>query len=233
MAPIPQRLADGLWRWTARHPQWHPGEFGREVASFAVQADDALLLVDPLLPDADGDGGEGAVLAVLDAAAADAGGAVAILVTIPYHARSAETLWERYRADGATIHGHPNVAKRLRDRSALRPLEAGEALPGGAVAYAIGRPRRMELPLHLPSHDALAFGDAVVEEGGRLRVWAQRPVDERVQRFHRERFNPTLRPLLELGARRVLVTHGEPVLTGGTAALAAAIDDEPWYHRPG
>jgi hypothetical protein len=226
--PTPQRLADGLWRWTARHPQWHPGEFGREVASFAVLAPDTLLLVDPLLPEDDGP-----VLDVLDAAAADAGGAVAILVTIPYHARSAEVLWERYRAGGGAIHGHPNVAKRLRDRSALRPVQPGDTLPGGAVAHAVGSPRRSELPLHLPSHDALAFGDAVVEAGGRLRVWAQRTLDDRVLRWHRERLNPTLRPLLELGARRVLVTHGEPVLADGTAALAAALDDEPWYHRPG
>jgi hypothetical protein len=30
----------------------------------------------------------------------------------------------------------------------------------------------------------------------------------------------------------VLVTHGEPVLHDGRAALAAALAAEPWYHRP-
>jgi len=222
----PQELADGLWRWTARHPQWHPGEFGREVASFAVRAPDALLLIDPLLP---ADGGA-AVLDTLDAAAG--GGPVAILVTIPYHARSAEPLWERYRAQGASIHGHENVAKRLGDRSGLQRLRPGDALPGGASAHAIGRPVRMEQPIFLPSHGALAFGDAVVEADGRLRVWSERRVDDRVRAFYAERFNPTLRPLLHLGAERVLVTHGAPVLARGTQALAEALDDEPWYHRP-
>ena len=33
----PKQLADGLWRWTARHPEWHPGEFGSEVACFALE----------------------------------------------------------------------------------------------------------------------------------------------------------------------------------------------------
>ena len=50
MVPAMQKLSDGLWRWTARHPEWHPGEFGAEVACFAAQADDTTLLIDPLLP---------------------------------------------------------------------------------------------------------------------------------------------------------------------------------------
>ena len=45
-----QKLMEGLWRWTARHPEWHPGEFGAEVACFAAQAGDTTLLIDPLLP---------------------------------------------------------------------------------------------------------------------------------------------------------------------------------------
>jgi len=85
--------------------------------------------------------------------------------------------------------------------------------------------------LWLPSHRALVFGDAVVEHGGSLRVWCQDRVDEGVRRFYRERFNPTLRTLLELDVERVLVTHGEPVLSGGGEALERALDSEPWYHR--
>jgi len=48
-----EKLTDGLWRWTARHPEWHPGEFGAEVACFAAQAGDTTLLIDPLLPQTD------------------------------------------------------------------------------------------------------------------------------------------------------------------------------------
>src|SRR5215218_1368933 len=107
-----QKLTDGVWRWTARHPDWHPGEFGAEVAAFAARADGALLLIDPLLPE-DEDAAAG-VLEVLDSRVGDR---VAILVSIPYHVRSSEELWRRYRKDAdTTIHGHPAAAKRLKDR---------------------------------------------------------------------------------------------------------------------
>ena len=56
-------------------------------------------------------------------------------------------------------------------------------------------------------------------------------MDERVERFYRERFNPTLEPLLELDFERVLVTHGEPVITGGRDALRNALRVKPWYHH--
>jgi hypothetical protein len=46
-----QQLPEGLWRWTARHPEWHPGVFGAEVGSYALRAGDELLLVDPLVLD--------------------------------------------------------------------------------------------------------------------------------------------------------------------------------------
>jgi hypothetical protein len=63
-------------------------------------------------------------------------------------------------------------------------------------------------------------------------VWSERRLDADVERFYRERFNPTLEPLLELDPERVLVTHGEPVLSDGRARLRAAIAAGPWYHRP-
>lgn len=228
MTVVPDELAPGLWRWTARHPEWHPGDFGSEVASFAARAGDAgdtLLLVDPLLPEE-----PAAVLALVDRLVA---GRVAILVTIPYHVRSSEELWERYRDDAeVTIHGHPAAAKRLdAARGAFEVLKPDTEGPAGVRAFAIGRPRRYEQPLLLPAHHALAFGDAVVAVDGRLRMWAAERVDERRAAWYRDRFAPTLEPLLGLGVERVLVTHGEPVLTGGSAALAAALKAPPWYHH--
>jgi hypothetical protein len=219
-----EQLTDGLWRWTARHPEWHPGEFGAEVACFAALAGDTTLLIDPLLPE-----DPSSVLAVIDDAVA---AQLAILITVPYHVRSSEELWKRYRTDAeTTIHGHPAAAKRLQDRSAFRAIEPGAPLPAGATAHTIGKPRRHEMPLHLPSHDALVFGDAVAESGGRLVVWASERIDAKVERFYRERFNPTLEPLLELDFDNVFVTHGQPVLGGGKRALRDALEAGPWYHR--
>ena len=224
MGHAPEQLADDLWRWTARHPEWHPGEFGAEVASFAVAADGDLLLLDPLLPpDAD------PVLRLLDELAGDR---VAILITVPYHVRSAEDLWRRYRGSAETaIWGHSAAAKRLTDRSAFREIDPATPLPGGVSAHRIGKPRRHEMPLYVPSQRALVFGDAVAEVDGELKVWSEERVDERTARFYRERFNPTLEPLLELDVERVLVTHGQPVLRGGKAKLRAALEARPWSRR--
>ena len=219
-----RKLTSGLWRWTARHPEWHPREFGADVACFAAQAGDATLLIDPLLPPEP--------QPVLDAVDGMLGDRLAILITIPYHVRSSEELWERYRKDAeTTIHGHPACAKRLGDRTAFHEIDLGVPLPGGVTAHAIGRPRRFETPLHLPSHGALVFGDAVAETRGRLVVWATDKLDAKVERFYRERFNPTLEPLLELDFDVVLATHGLPLMSGGKRALREALDSKPWYHR--
>jgi hypothetical protein len=210
-------LADGLWRWTARHPDWHPGVFGAEVASFALRDDEGLVLVDPLLPEDDA----GEVLGVLD----EAPGAVTIVITIPYHVRSAADLAARY---GGEVLGHRAVARRLPSSVRFRAVAPGEELRGGMTVHAIGRPRRYEQPLHVPTHRALALGDAIVESDGALRMWAQKPLDDDVKRFYRDRFAPSAAPLLDLDVERVLPTHGAPVLSDGREALSAALAAGPW-----
>ena len=211
-------LADGLLRWTEPHPEWSAGDFGAEVASFAVRAEDEGLLIDPLLSS------DASFLDELFAGA----DRVSVLVTIGYHARSSEELASRF---DSRIYGPVGVGKRLSRSDRFTAISPGDELPCGARSFAIGKPRRGEQPLYLPSHRALVFGDAVVEHDGSLRVWCHDQVDEKVSRFYRERFNPTLRPLLELDVERVLVTHGEPVLSGGREALRRALDSQPWYHH--
>ena len=224
MSAKPKRLAKGLWRWTERHPEWHPGEFGSEVACFAVQAGEETLLIDPLLP-----GDPGPVFSLVDDILRDR---LTVVITIPYHVRSAEEIWRRYRGQAeSTIRGHAAAAKRLSDRSGFREIDPAAELPGGVTAHRIGKPVRHETPLLLPSHKALVFGDAVVEVNGRLYVWSDRRVDEKVERFYRERFNPTLRPLLDLDFRRVLVTHGQPVMEDAKDELRSALRRKPWYRR--
>ena len=219
-----QKLTEGLWRWTARHPEWHPGEFGAEVACFAASAGDTTLLIDPLLPP-----DPEPVLGTIDATLT---GRLAILITIPYHVRSSEELWRRYGKEAeTTIHGHRACTKRLTNESAFREIDPGTPLPGGVTAHAIGKPRRYEMPLHLPSHDAIVFGDAIAEVDGRLVMWSSEKVDGKVASFYRERFAPTVKPLLELRWDRALVTHGRPLLEQGKWALRTALSAKPWYHH--
>lgn len=212
-------LGDGIWRWTERHPEWHPGEFGARVVSFALVDGPRTLVIDPLvLTDQEWERLDGVVA-----------GGVETLITIPYHARSAEAVRARY---GGSIWGHPAVAARLRSARGFRPVTDVDGFPAGVRAFVVGSPRRFEMPLFVESKRALVFGDVVVEDAGRLRVWVQGPLDERRLRWYRERYRPTLETLLEPDTRRVLVTHGKPVLEDGRRRLAEAIEAGPWYHRP-
>jgi hypothetical protein len=236
MAAKPKKLSAGLWRWTARHPDWHPGEFGREVGSYAALVrGDELLLVDPLLPrDAEQvtaqAGDDEQVTALLDELAG-ASARVHVYVTIPYHVRSTAEIVRRYGKRSVRVYGERRAARRLAPEVSVREAEPGAKLPFGGRCFAIGRPRRAELPLWIEDHAALAFGDALVEAGGELRIWSQDMLDDQRLAFYRERFVPTLAPLLELPVRRVLVTHGEPVLSRGAAELRRALERRPWYHH--
>jgi hypothetical protein len=223
MAETLDRIDDGIWRWTARHPEWHPSGFGDEVACFAVKTDAELLLIDPLLP-AD----PAPVHELVDAKVGEDG--IAVLITIPYHVRDAERL-RRKHGKRCTIWGHEACASRLSKRAGFHPITPETELPAGVRAHAIGSPRRQEQPLWIPSHKALAFGDAVIETGDRLRVWEDDLDSEQRTRWYRERFIPTLKPLLDLHPERVLVTHGAPVLGDGRAKLASALSSKPWNRR--
>jgi hypothetical protein len=65
-------IRPGLWTWTGEHPEW-TFEMTWEplVRSYAVQAGDVRVLIDPIAPAPDGD---------------------AILLTVPWHRRAADDL---------------------------------------------------------------------------------------------------------------------------------------------
>lgn len=223
----PVELATGLWQWSSRHPEWFPGEtrdaggFGDAVNSFALVVRDELLLIDPLLPD-----GDDLVLAQLDALAD--GRQVAVLITLGYHVRSAETLVARY--DGAALWGPEEAATRLEHPDRLQRYTPGAPGPGGAIAYEIGRPPHGERPLWLPSHQAVAFGDAIVTTpAGEVRIWADgETLDADRMAFYRDQFVPSFAPLLEQPIERLLISHGEPALENGAQVLTKALAMRPW-----
>jgi hypothetical protein len=118
------------------------------------------------------------------------------------------------------------VRKRLSSTERFWPVTPeSDGLPAGVRFHAIGKPRRHEMPIWLPSHKALVFGDAMVEDGGKLHIWDDRPD------FVREKLAPTLVPLVDLGAERILVTHGQPILADGAAELRRALRRKPFWHR--
>jgi hypothetical protein len=219
-------IAPGVHRWTARHPEWHTrAEWGRKVASYALETDGILSLVDPLLPD--GRSGEtAAVLGALDALV-EQSRCLELLITIPYHARSAEALYARYAGRIQTaVWGHQAVARRLDAATPFSVIRPGEAAGMVAQAWPIGKPRRYETPLYFPAQRALAFGDALVVVEGRLRVWQQ--AAPRDPAWYAGSFLPTLAPLLDLDVDIILATHGEAIVAGGRDELAAALTAPPF-----
>jgi hypothetical protein len=212
-----------IWRWERRPRGLRPGGFGART-SYAVALESELLLIDPLV-----DGDDDPALDVLDDLVRDQ---VRILVTMPYHTRSSELLWRRYRSAKARIYGHPAVATRLGDVSGFEAV-AGRANVGGSARFhSIGRPAQSQQPIEIPAVRALVFGDAIVDTGGgELRVWTAPLESERRREWWHTRYLPTLKRLTDLEIENVLVTHGQPAVGDGKAALQRALESAPWQ-RP-
>jgi hypothetical protein len=189
-----QQLARGLWRWTARHPDWEPrqqeddpADWAPDVGCVAYATDDALTLIDPLVDDDD--------YGPLDDLA-DGKDEIAILTTIRWHGRSGPELANRYSASSTAPAG-------------VEPVE----IAGAA-----------ETMFWLPKHRALVPGD---------RLLGDRPPGLRMcppswlrylDGFTRDDLRRSLRAALsDLPIEMVLVSHGQPVLQNGRAAVEGAL----------
>jgi glyoxylase-like metal-dependent hydrolase (beta-lactamase superfamily II) len=196
-----RRVEPGLWLWTGFHEGWK-----QDVSCLYVEAPDAVCLIDPLVPSEDRD----RFLEALDRDVDRLGLPVHILVSVFWHARSARELAERYDAEvWAPSRARAAVERRAGKARAFRP---GDPLSGGIESY--GTARSNEVVFFLPSHRALWAGDVIL--GGPARLcpdsWLPPGVTQEDLRL-------SLLPLLELDVERILISHGESVLTGGNAAL--------------
>jgi glyoxylase-like metal-dependent hydrolase (beta-lactamase superfamily II) len=117
--------------------------------------------------------------------------------------------------------------RRLANRGVVvtDPFDIGDTLPGGIVCYETARDG--EVLYWLPEQRALVVGDVLLGAGA-----GSRPTNDPLRLCPARWVEPatlddlrgSLRPLLELPVEQVLVSHGEPVLADGHAALAAAIE---------
>jgi glyoxylase-like metal-dependent hydrolase (beta-lactamase superfamily II) len=197
-----RELRPGLWRWQAFHPEWK-----EQVGSVAYEGAAELVLFDPLLPSED----------ALDDLVEQVGKPVATLVTVFWHTRSADVLARRHGARVlAPSRGRAAVARRAPTVEAFRP---GDPLPGGVQAFATAR--GTEVVYWIPEHRALVPGDVLLgSDDGGIRLCPQSWLPESTRL---PALAASLRPLLELPVSRVLLSHGEPVLRSGRAALERAL----------
>ena len=191
-----RRVDEGLWHWTAPHPEWKPGDdWEQDVGCVYWEAGDAVVLVDPLVPSDDAD--RGTLLDALDRDVERIGLPVAILLTCEWHARSQVELAARY---DARVVASPRT----------------EGLPGGATVTSVPE----EVVYWLPAARALVPGDTLLGSAAGLTLC---PASWFEDRGGIDELAHALGPLLELPVERVLTTHGPPVLADGHAALARAL----------
>jgi glyoxylase-like metal-dependent hydrolase (beta-lactamase superfamily II) len=210
-------VAPGLWQLTAPRRGRPSTKTG-----YVLRDSENTILVDPVISSE-----PEALLAALDEIAC---GHVRILVTTPFHVRDSELLWRHWRNQHqVTIFGHRLCASRLDDRSAFQPVQGGETLHGGVRAHSLGQHQNAEIPFELPSHQALAIGDRLLEIDGELRFWPPRLSDNaRDRAWYEQEFLPAMHALAKHPIDRVLVTHGQPVLEDGANALTTSLAQPPW-----
>jgi hypothetical protein len=188
-----EELAPGLRRWTAWHDHWQ-----EEVGSLALTCDDGLLLIDPLSPPR------------------ELGRPDHVLLTVFWHARSTSGMrpmrvWAPSRSAQPVRNGGVDVTDAF---------AAGDDLPCGVRAFATARVN--EVVYWLPEQRAVVAGDVLLGAGAKPRPTGEalRLCPERwLGKATHDDLRRSLGPLIDLPVQRVLVSHGEPVLRGGTRAL--------------
>jgi glyoxylase-like metal-dependent hydrolase (beta-lactamase superfamily II) len=205
-----QELSDGLWRWTGLYPEWN-----QVVGSVYYEAPDAIVLIDPLVPPADAD----RFWKALDRDVKRAKKPVHVLITVFWHTRSTRDVAERYGGRvWAPSRGRQTIERRAGHvTDVFRP---GDALPGDVVPFATAR--AAEIVFWIPEHRAVVPGDVILgtDDGG-LRLC---PPSWLPDKTSLDQLRGSLQPLLDLPAERVLVSHGEPVLRRGRAALKRMLE---------
>jgi hypothetical protein len=166
------------------------------VGSVAYAADDALLLVDPLVPEERDD-----LQRELDALVKSHAQPVVILTTLRFHRRSRDRLANRYSASTSRAKRSLPLAVET-----IQIKGAGETM------------------VWLPDHGALIPGDRLLgDDAGGLRLCPESWLRYLPSGMKHAELREALRPLLDFPVEMVLVSHGAPVLSGGRESIARAV----------
>jgi hypothetical protein len=213
-----EQIAPRLWWWTAPHPEWAPEDFKdgqgweRDVSSYALVEDEALVLFDPLVPA----GAEDAFWKALDGDVEHHGPPV-ILISVFWHARSAGEILDRY--EGASLWAHEPSAEAVAERVPVTStFSGGDVLPGRVEAIALHHMH--EAAFWLQGHRAFVIGDSVLGYEDHVRhcpeSWLREGESMARSRAVVERALNAKRP------RWLLLTHGGPREVSGDDYSSAA-----------
>ena len=200
-----EKIAQHLWWWTATHPDWGPQDFEagqgweREVSCYALVEDGELVIFDPLVPPED----EERFWRALDDDV-EHHGPPTILLTIYWHARSAQAIADRY--EGASVRVDERSVEPFRERVCVTSTFGdGERLAGGVEAIAMHH--RDEAAFWLASHSAVVFGDSVLGYPDCVRLCPESWLGEGESAAE---LRATAERALARRPRVLLLTHGGP-----------------------
>jgi glyoxylase-like metal-dependent hydrolase (beta-lactamase superfamily II) len=200
------RISKRLTFWAAPHPAWKPNlEWPEEVGFVTWLGSDSYVLIDPLVrDDLDATAWE-----PFDRAVSGSGHAAVVLLTAPWHERSARAVAARYEA---RVWIHPASRARVSELPELR------VLPMGVETFVPAGADEGQVAFHIVPERTLVVADLFLGVEGGLRV-ASAPVSRDAATFA-----TSLDQLRHLPIDNVLVAHGPPVLGKGGDSIAAALD---------
>jgi glyoxylase-like metal-dependent hydrolase (beta-lactamase superfamily II) len=179
--------------WLAPHPDWEAGEDWDEEVPVVRYETDDEVVLIDPFLPPDGS---------FD----PHGKPVRVLLTQGAHYRGTADFVDRY---GASVWAPPRAAWRKRPNPATT-----DALPSGVEAIELdGEPQ--QVVFFVAEHSTLVSGDVLSGTEGRLRVF----VDD----ADREPLLRALDALGDLPIERVIIPHGDPILTDGAARIRAAV----------
>jgi hypothetical protein len=188
-------IAAGLWRWIAPHPNWRnwPDWPDTPEEVGCIYYEAADAVA--LIDPLLPRGEEAEFLAHLDRDVKRAGLRVMILLTADWHRRSTDELTGRY---GAEVNPTP--------------------LPEGVEEIAIAGANERQVAFFIRPHRALVVAEILMGDGkGGLRLCPSPALRDRAA------LDASLDQLLALPVERVLVSHGEPVVSDGRRAMERAV----------
>ncbi len=195
-----REIDTGLWHWTATHPK-----IGWVVSSYYLSAE--RVLIDPLLPP------DGIAWFERQKSIPEH-----VLLSCRHHDRDSWTLQEAFSCQ---VHCVAGGCHELESRGQVSPFEFGDELPGGIVAHEVDAISPDETAFHIPAHAALACADGVIrtDADGDLQFVPDSLMDD--PESTKAGLAAAFRALTELSWDRLLLAHGQPIVTGGRGALRA------------
>jgi hypothetical protein len=186
-----REIAPGIRHWTARHPN-----LGIDVSSYWLP--DLRVLLDPLaVPD-------------------EVEGIEEIVLSNRHHKRDCFNAAERF---GAPVRPPRVGLHEFDEDDPVEPYDFEQPLAGGAITpYQVTELWADDCVLHIPSLDALAVADAVVEYRGPLEFVPEQFMDD-PEAEKRGIRDGLARLADELEFEHLLLAHGDPVPGEGRERL--------------